>query len=301
MLALTFGLQAAGKPVKGNGRVETRIIRISDYDEITIAGSMSFEYEQSGAEPFLSITMDENLFDYITAGVEDEKLRIGPKRENEFSDNSYNLNPTVFRVKSNSRELKKLVKAGSGDFVVKSPLKIGRLNIQSAGSGSVRLRQSVTGDELDMSLSGSGDLETDGPVKVGHMKTSLSGSGDVRLKELISGSELRLSLSGSGKIHAVGIDVAALHCNLASSGGVELEGKAQEASYNLAGSGHIKAYGCRASSVKANLSGSGSIEVDASEAALNVNTVGSGSIFYKGKPLSVKESKMGSGSIRQVQ
>ena len=49
---------------------ETREIKISDYDEITFVGSADFEYEQSDKAPYLSVTIDENLFDYLVTEVE---------------------------------------------------------------------------------------------------------------------------------------------------------------------------------------------------------------------------------------
>ncbi|MDR1557282.1 MAG: DUF2807 domain-containing protein [Tannerellaceae bacterium] len=303
MLALaTTGFQAAGRTIKGNGKVETRVINISDYDEISLAGNVTFEYEQSDASPFLSITVDENIFEYIRAEVQQAKLSIGPRKENEYTGNSYNLNPTVFKVKSNSKNLKKVSKAGSGSFIVNSPLKIDNLNISSAGSGNVRLTKNVTGNELKISASGSGNLEISGPIKAERVVADLAGSGKVVLQEALSGNELKVSLAGSGDIKAKEITVEKLHCSLAGSGGIQLlDGAIKEASYSIAGSGNIKAYECKASTVKASLSGSGRLEIHASE-ALNASTAGSGSILYKGNPASVKESKANrSGTIRSVQ
>jgi hypothetical protein len=298
MLTLTTGLQAAGRTIKGNGKVETRIVNISDYDEIDVRGSMNFEYEQSNAEPFLSIMADENIFEYIEVEVKNAKLSVRIKTGNGFGGGN-GINPTVFKVKSNSKSLKKINRAGSGNFTVNSPLQIGSLDINSAGSGNVRLTKNVTGTDLKMNAAGSGNLETSGLVYVEKVKANLSGSGNVRLEEVVSGNVLEISLAGSGNIKAGRVDTETLHCSLASSGNIQVEGKAREADYSVAGSGNIKAFECKAARVKASLSGSGRIEVYASD-ALSAGTAGSGSIRYKGNP-SVKETKTGSGSIRQVQ
>ncbi|MDR1918749.1 MAG: DUF2807 domain-containing protein [Tannerellaceae bacterium] len=277
LLALATGLHANDHTIKGNGKVTTRTIQISDYDEISLAGSMDFEYEQSDAAPFLSITVDENIFEYLRAEVKNGELIIGSKQEANRG-NGYSLQPTVFRVKSNSRNFKTLKQAGSGSFVVLSPLRVGALQLHTAGSGNVELKQALTGDELKINLAGSGNVTAKGTVKV---------------------KEAHLSLSGSGQVKTSGIEVESLHCSLSSSGGIRVEGSAQEANYSLAGSGSIKAYDCKATRVKASLTGSGRIETHAVE-SLSANTMGSGSITYKGSPTSVKENTTGSGSIRQA-
>ncbi|MDR1938709.1 MAG: DUF2807 domain-containing protein [Tannerellaceae bacterium] len=300
MLALAAGVQGSDRTVKGNGEVITRTINITDYDEISVAGSMNFEYEQSDAAPFLSITVDENIFEYVRAEVKNGKLSVGPKTERDgWNGNSYNLQPTVFKVKSNSRNFKALQKAGSGNFIVLSPLHIGALQIKTAGSGNVELKQTVTGDELKVSLAGSGNVEANGAIAVKEVNISVAGSGKAILGKAVSGRELKLSLAGSGEVDAGGIDVESLNCSMSSSGKIKVEGSAKDASYSLAGSGSIKAFDCKAARVKASLTGSGRIETYAVE-ALSASAMGSGNISYKGNPASLNESTTGSSSVRQA-
>ena len=91
---------AADKRIDGNGNPETREIKISDYDEITFVGSADFEYEQSDKAPYLSVTIDENLFDYLVTEVEGGTLKIYPKSiKKGFNNNSYDLRPTVYKIK----------------------------------------------------------------------------------------------------------------------------------------------------------------------------------------------------------
>jgi hypothetical protein len=299
LLVMAAGMQASDNTIKGNKNVTTRTISITDYDEISIAGNMTFEYEQSDAAPFLSIMMDENLFEHLKVEVKDRKLSIGPKAKNPFS-NSYNLKPTVFKIKSNSKDLKKLNTAGSGKFTILSPLHTGKLDVSLAGSGAVELKKEVTGDEIKINTAGSGRIETAGAITVKEANINVAGSGDVRLHQSVSGNKLKLSLAGSGKLTADNINAESLQCSVAGSGSVRIEGKVKEANYSVAGSGKIQAFGCKADRVKASRTGSGDIELYA-EDELNANTMGSGSISYKGNPGSVRKSPAGSGSIKQVQ
>jgi hypothetical protein len=275
LLSLSSCAQAIYRDVKGNGNVITRTITIDNYDEINVAGPMEFAYEQSEAAPFLSITLDENLLDYIKAEVKNGKLNIGPKYENE---QSYNLRATTFKVKSNSRGLSKLKVAGSGTFNINSALSFDKLAINAAGSGKLNLRHALKGNSLELSKAGSGNIET---------------------TEGIEAEALKLNVAGSGAITAKGINAQTLQSNVSGSGRLQIEGKAEDAKYNLAGSGRITAGDCQASRVSANVSGSGRIEVYAGE-ALNAQVAGSGRITYSGNPSTLKENKSGSGSIRQA-
>ena len=147
---------AADRRIDGNGNPETREIKISDYDEITFVGSADFEYEQSDKAPYLSVTIDENLFDYLVTEVEGGTLKIYPKSiKKGFNNNSYDLRPTVYKIKSNSKELKELNTVGSGSFIISKPTKVNRMEINMAGSGNVELRGPVKGYKLECNMAGS--------------------------------------------------------------------------------------------------------------------------------------------------
>ena len=150
---------AADRRIDGNGNPETREIKISDYDEITFVGSADFEYEQSDKAPYLSVTIDENLFDYLVTEVEGGTLKIYPKSiKKGFNNNSYDLRPTVYKIKSNSKELKELNTVGSGSFIISKPTKVNRMEINMAGSGNVELRGPVKGYKLECNMAGSGNI-----------------------------------------------------------------------------------------------------------------------------------------------
>ena len=94
--------------IKGNGKVITKDISISDYDQIVIGGGINcqggttwlnksvnpeFEYEQSSGKATLQITTDENLFPLLTVEVVGSKLTISRKNDKD------QLMPTKFAVK----------------------------------------------------------------------------------------------------------------------------------------------------------------------------------------------------------
>ncbi|MDR1356974.1 MAG: DUF2807 domain-containing protein [Tannerellaceae bacterium] len=273
LLVFAAGLQA--QTVKGDGNVITRTISITDYDKIMISGSMTFEYEQSSGAPFLSITTDKNIFEYIEAKVEGHKLIIGYKKSGRRNEG---YSPTTYKVKSNSKELKDLSKSGSGDFIVRSALRLEELDINSAGSGDIEFAKEVNGKEMKINLAGSGSMLT---------------KGDVAL------DEMNINLAGSGKISVGKLRVESLSCNVAGSGRAQIDGRADKARFSVAGSGSVKGFELKASQVNASVTGSGSIELFAEE-ELTASSYGSGNISYRGAPHSINKESGGSGSIRQV-
>ncbi|MDR3140462.1 MAG: DUF2807 domain-containing protein [Tannerellaceae bacterium] len=282
--------------IKGNKNVITKTIPVKDYDEVSAAGSMTFEYEQSDKEPYFEITVDENILPYINIEVQGKKLIVAPKRdEDRWRNSSYNLNPTVYKIKSNSKELQKISFAGSGHFIANSPLRTSSFAIDMAGSGKVELTRIVTANNIKANMAGSGSINAS-EFAIDNTDLNMAGSGRIAVNNGLKGNHAKLNLAGSGKLIVYKADVSKADCNLTSSGELAITGTTNEASYNVAGSGKINAYDCNANQVSANISGSGRIELCAS-AQLNASIMGSGNITYKGSP-SIKSSKSGSGSIK---
>lgn len=292
-----FSLQAQSETIRGNKNIVTKTISITDYDEVSLAGSMTFEYEQSDKAPYFEITVDENVLPYVNVEVRGKELVVGPKRrENGWGNNSYNLNPTVYKIKSNSKGLDKISLAGSGAFIANSPLQTASsFTIEMAGSGRVDLTKAVTAKYIKGNMAGSGSINTN-DLSIDEMEFNMAGSGKIILNKQQKGSKIKLNVAGSGKLIANDVQVQKAECNLSASGELSVSGTTKETSYSLAGSGKIKAFDCKADKVNASVSGSGRIELYANE-NLNASVMGSGSINYKGSP-SVQSTKSGSGSVR---
>jgi hypothetical protein len=297
-LFIASSFPICGETIKGNKNIITKTVSITDYDEVSAVGSMQFEYEQSDREPYFEITIDENVFPYINVEVQGKKLIVGPKRNKDgWGNNGYNLNPTVYKIKSNSRELQKISFAGSGHFLVNSQLRTSSFAIDMAGSGNIELTQTVTANNLQANMAGSGSINA-GELAADHTRLNMAGSGKIVVNKLLKGNAASLNMAGSGKLLVYHADVTKADCNLSSSGELTITGAVKNASYNVAGSGKINAYDCKANRVSASVSGSGRAEVYASE-QLDASVMGSGVVLYKGEP-SLKSSKMGSGSVRKA-
>lgn len=234
----------AQQTIKGDGKIITKEISISDYDEISYVGKVDIEYEQSNASPFFEITVDENILPHLDIKVKGKTLIIQPKNERKhFNGNSYgpNLQPTVCEIKTNSRELKEISAVGGGEFVAKSPLKTDKLEISIAGSSTINLDNVLEARKIDFSVAGSGD------------------------------------------INATRLKTDKLDCNVAGGGNILLKGEAERGDMNVAGGGDISAFGCILRKAECNVAGGGNIEVHASE-QLEASIAGGGHIRYEGDP-----------------
>ena len=193
---------AADRRIDGNGNPETREIKISDYDEITFVGSADFEYEQSDKAPYLSVTIDENLFDYLVTEVEGGTLKIYPKSiKKGFNNNSYDLRPTVYKIKSNSKELKELNTVGSGSFIISKPTKVNRMEINMAsfnvaGSGEIKAFD-CQARKAECNIASSGEISV---YATQILDANIVGSGEIHYK---GDPEISKSIMGSGSISKV--------------------------------------------------------------------------------------------------
>ena len=75
LLGLLFTAQAADH-VKGNGKLSSKKITIDDYNSIKIDGVIDFNYEQSDAAPYIEVTVDENLHEYVNINIKDRELSV---------------------------------------------------------------------------------------------------------------------------------------------------------------------------------------------------------------------------------
>lgn len=254
MQMINISAFADNRNIKGNGTIVTREITISEYDEISIVGSMDFRYEQSDAAPYLEISIDENLLPLIQAKVEGKSLIIGPKNNEENRKSSYSLNPTSFTVKTNSRNIRELNAVTSGHVLVAGPIKISRLEINMVGSGTVELNKTVEGNKLECNLAGSGEVIAQS-LKLESVSCSVAGSGSVE----IGGHVERASynVASSGGVQAFNCKTGKADCSVVGSGSIETS-VSDYLDASIIGSGDIRYKGNP--EISKSVMGSGSVE-----------------------------------------
>lgn len=211
--------------VKGNGNLVTKEISVSDYQALAVqGGNIELTYTQSEGAPYLQIETDQNILDLLEIKVNGDELKIRPLNKRT------SINPTRFVIKTNSKGLKDLKIAGSGEGRIKGFLKSNELELGIAGSGSLTV-DSLDVQELECDIAGSGEMFLAG--KAEKTKVKSAGSCNVKAFDLIT-ERLDYKMAGSCNIDiTVNQEISA---KMAGSGELRFKGNPAQIHNNSAGS-----------------------------------------------------------------
>ena len=230
LLSLVYTAQAADK-VKGSGKLETEEKKITDYNSIRINGVFDIHYEQSENEPFLEVTVDDNLQPYIEVEVKDRVLTVGFRKGTKVEGF------TKFVIKTRSKWLKEARIAGNANFMVDSPLTGDEAVIKARDNSLIQLKAPAVLGKLDLDVTGSANIVVD-DVHVDKLECSINGYGSITLKKG-KAAEGSYSILSDGDIHAFGVEVQVLNCKVAGSGTAEIH-TTEELKTSLLGKGNIR-------------------------------------------------------------
>jgi hypothetical protein len=214
------------KKITGNNNVVTKTVNTSDYDAISVTGSMDVELV-NGNEGIIKVTTDENLHEYLVIESKDGTLKIKTKKNFSLKTKK-GIHITVpFKV------INDLALIGSGDIVTKSSIKTSRFDVELTGSGDIIL--DIEADDIDARVTGSGDLKMAG--KVTDFEVKVTGSGDFKGSELSStNTQVYVSGSGSAKVNAS----SSIKARVNGSGDIRYSGNPELNDTKVMGSGTIK-------------------------------------------------------------
>lgn len=248
--------------VRGSGNVITEDRQVGDFTVIEVVGSADVVIRQ-GDESRVQVHADQNLLEFITTEVRNGTLVIGGEG----------------RVRSYKK------------FEVH--VTIARLDrVKIMGSGDVRSEGALSGNDLEIAIYGSGDVN----LQLDHksLTTNINGSGDVTVSG-IAGS-LAVTVMGSGDFTASDLRLEKCTLKVMGSGDMKLSGRASLVEIESFASGDINLHNLTAEDVDARIFGSGDIVINVS-GNLKARLMGSGDLTYRGDPVSVDVSSMGSGSV----
>lgn len=241
-----------GKEVKASKNYVTKQIKVSDFDQIAVSGSLDVTYTQQSGKPKVEIYTSDNIVDLLDIYVKNGKLNLGFKKNVKVSYNKLEIRVT-------SEDLNAVNVAGSGDFKFTNGLKT---------------------DQLKMNVAGSGDI-TASNIQCSQVFTAnVAGSGDIECKQL-KAADMDISVAGSGDLKIENAQVTSANASVAGSGTVKISGSADKANYSVAGSGDLYASDFKVQDISASVAGSGDIKCYAVE-HLKARVSGSGTIGYKG-------------------
>jgi tellurite resistance-related uncharacterized protein len=111
---------------------------------------------------------------------------------------------------------------------------------------------------------------------------SVSGAGDVQI-ETLSTPSLTLSLSGAGRVTQNQLTTDNLNIHLSGVGGININGKATQATIDMSGAGGVEAADLQIQNAKITISGLGGATLWVSD-QLTGDISGTGSVSYYGNP-----------------
>ncbi len=228
-LITTISVQAqwfGNKRIKGNGQLTTIEKTVSAYDDIAVSGSFDVQLFK-GKEGDLTISVEENLVDYLDISVSGASLSIGWQKGVSISHKK----PIVVKVPVEN--VKAVILSGSGDILSKETLSFDNLKLAVSGSGDMSIP--LEADALDVVVSGSGDVKISGNITKGVY--TLSGSGSI-VSDDCKAQEVRAKLAGSGTIKLYASQK--LTATLAGSGSIYYAGTPEVEDLSVAGSGRIR-------------------------------------------------------------
>lgn len=243
-----------GKEVKASKNYVTKQIKVSDFNQIAVSGSLDVTYTQQSGKPKVEIYTSDNIVDLLDIYVKNGKLNLGFKKNVKVSYNKLEIRVT-------SEDLNTVNVAGSGDFKFTNGLKTDQLKMNVAGSGDITASNIQCSQEFTANVAGSGDIECK-QLKAADMDISVAGSGDLKIENAL---------------------VTSANASVAGSGTVKISGNADKANYSVAGSGDLYANDFKVQNISASVAGSGDIKCHAVE-HLKARVSGSGTIGYKGDP-----------------
>lgn len=219
-IAVTLGLCACKSGLfgeVGNGVSMTQEIEVGDFDRISIPDFVDVYYTQSSDQQCVTLTCDENLFEYYHIEAKDGELIVYCK------GSFYNKIDTYLTVCSSS--LKGVKLSGSGDLYIEEALTTeDDFTIETSGSGDVDIA-SMTASSTIVSLTGSGDARI-GSMTVSSAEFKSSGSGDIEADE-VKAESISIKTTGSGDCSLCCKDSGTLSVQISGSGDVILRGTAR--------------------------------------------------------------------------
>ena len=219
-----------GKTIKGNGKMTTENRYTSNYEGVSLVGSMDVELV-AGKEGQLKIEAESNLIEYITTNVENGKLKISVEK-------GVSLDPSnnkKIKVTVPFEEIEEVSLTGSGDIWNKDQIKSEYLKVNMTGSGDIKL--DILAKEVKSGITGSGDISLSG--KTNSLDCAVTGSGDFKAFNL-SAENVEATISGSGDIEVSASK--SLEAKVSGSGDIVYKGNPEKENFKTFGSGEISKY-----------------------------------------------------------
>jgi hypothetical protein len=289
--------------VKGSGAAKPKNYSVSSFHAIDVSSGFDVILVQGNSED-LTLTVQENLLEYITVKVDNGILKIFAEK---------NINPTeAMKARITFKSLDKMTVSGGGDISAETALNVPNLDIHISGGGDITTV--INTGELFCNISGGGDAKISGniskynldltgggditsEVNASVLSCKISGGGDVTLKSKEKTSDADVEISGGGDLN-LDLNSEKLKCTVSGGGDAILAGQVSDLDLNLNGGGDINARNLKAGTLAFHVSGGSDIHVNVST-SLTGEISGGGNVYYTGNPEKVTVDTRGGSAVRK--
>jgi hypothetical protein len=214
VLLMVAGLLTSCTVIVGSGDLKTENMDFSDFTGVDVGGAFEVEIVQSDSFS-VSITADENLFDYIQVYKHGSTLKISVKPAVVFHSATH-------RAEISMPELFDLELSGASHGTVTGFESVENLDIEVSGASSLDLEGIVAGDvRFDIS----GASQVTGDIITDDVEFDVSGASTVRLQGTSTDMELDLSGASNAELDDFPVDNASIDFSGASRGTVYVNGR----------------------------------------------------------------------------
>ena len=290
-------------PVRGTGMPVNKDYNVSDFKGIDVSGGFDVTLVQGNTES-VTLTAQENLFEYFTVKVENGTLKI-------YTRNNI-MSTREMKARITFKNISNLEVSGGGDVNSDTPINAEALDVNISGGGD--LRSVINSDELKCHISGGGDAELEGKTKDyyfdmsggGDLKSKvnastiscrIAGGGDLYLRNDDKTSQGNIDINGGGDMD-VKINAEKLKCSVTGGGDAILSGQASDFEIHINGGGDANALNLSTNITSFNVSGGSDIHVNASK-ELSGYISGGGDVYYSGNPEKVSIDAKGGSEVHK--
>jgi hypothetical protein len=173
--------------IRGNGHMITQERKLDPFINVDAGGA--FRIEWHSGPPAVSVTIDENLVQYVEMEVRDRVLYVRTTR---------NIRPRhSIKLVLTSNVLEGASFSGASQLTAHH-LTGPKFYLETSGASKATLDGAV--DELIASITGAGDLRAES-LQTKTAQISVTGAGDARIAV---SDDLKVSITGAGKVEYIG-------------------------------------------------------------------------------------------------
>ena len=194
--------------VKGEGPVVTKSFDLMDFDSIVINGQADVTFTQ-GDSFDVTLTTQENIFDYVDYRVEGSTLILETKDKTGIRAERYDVSlqaPSLNCLEVNGAadfDIRKL--RTEGDFAVRvngaGDFSFDQINCRDLTitvNGAADIESSVAVRSIAVKVNGAGDVEVSGKAETASFE--VNGAGDIDARNLSVSGQVEKHTSGMAKI-----------------------------------------------------------------------------------------------------